>query len=161
MNIVLLILSFFIFYGCDNRELNDKEFLDLSKEKCQNLLFEEMNLEPFIGHPNKIRMIEYSQVLGLVLDEKSNELFVNDPGSKKIHVYDLEGVFKRSLDYPEGKQFFDVLDFDEDHLIAYNVEGLFDDGAERGDKTFHTLFQNMMAASRRISISLLIISMHQ
>ncbi|MBR1940134.1 MAG: 6-bladed beta-propeller [Bacteroidaceae bacterium] len=83
---------------------------------------------------------EYSQVLGLVLDEKSNELFVNDPGSKKIHVYDLEGVFKRSLDYPEGKQFFDVLDFDEDHLIAYNVEGLFDDGAERGDKTFHTLF---------------------
>ncbi len=83
---------------------------------------------------------EYSQVLGLVLDEKSNELFVNDPGSKKIHVYDLEGVFKRSLDYPEGKQFFDVLDFDEDHLIAYNVDGLFDDGAERGDKTFHTLF---------------------
>lgn len=75
MNIVLLILSFFIFYGCDNRELNDKEFLDLSKEKCQNLLFEEMNLEPFIGHPNKIRMIADTLIIGDKVDDKSLLLY--------------------------------------------------------------------------------------
>ena len=83
---------------------------------------------------------EYSIMMGVILDEKREELFVNDQGHRKIHVYDLHGVHKRTFDYPENNQLPYVYSFDDNNLIGYNTVGLFDAGKPRGDRTFQVLF---------------------
>jgi len=83
---------------------------------------------------------EYAMMMGVILDEKREELFVNDQGHSKIHVYDLHGVHKRSFDYPENNQFPYVYDFDDHNLIGYNTAGLFDAGKPHGDRSFEVFF---------------------
>jgi len=66
---------------------------------------------------------EYSDFLGITLDEDNKEMFVNDHFTKKIMVYDLEGNFKRSLSHKEenGALFYtDIFNYDKDNLICYD-----------------------------------------
>ena len=79
---------------------------------------------------------EYSSMMAVLLDEKRGELFVNDNGSRKIHVYDIHGEHKRSFSYPEKAQFIYMYNFDDDNLIFYNIDGLFSNGEKREGRTF-------------------------
>ena len=45
---------------------------------------------------------EYLNILGVDYDEQADELFVNSHYLRKIQVYDLEGNYKRSLNYIDG-----------------------------------------------------------
>lgn len=90
MNKVLLLL-FFIFFGCENRSFDSKEILDFSKEKTRKVVFEEMDIEPLIGHPNVIRMIGDTLIIGDKVDNKS------------LLLYDLmNNHYVRSLDFGSG-----------------------------------------------------------
>ncbi|MCD7935262.1 MAG: 6-bladed beta-propeller [Tannerellaceae bacterium] len=82
---------------------------------------------------------EYSYINGIVLDEDSNELFVNSTSSKKIFVYDLAGNFKRSLVYEEGTEYLNIFNCDKNNLIGYDTSGTYKDGENKGDKSFHAL----------------------
>ena len=66
---------------------------------------------------------EYTNILGIILDENRNEMFVNDNHAKRILVYDLWGNFKRLLKYSVSEKSFyiDMLNYDEDNLICYDV----------------------------------------
>jgi len=64
---------------------------------------------------------EYLYILGITLDEDNGEMFVNDPYSNRIVVYDLFGKFKRSLPYNEGIKHDNVYNFDKEHLICDNM----------------------------------------
>lgn len=75
MNKVLLLISFFILYGCKNRSFDSKEILDFSKVTPQELLFEETDIEPLIGHPNVIRMIDDTLIIGDRVEGKSLLLY--------------------------------------------------------------------------------------
>jgi len=73
---------------------------------------------------------EYSNIVGIALDEDNNEMYVNNHFARKILVYDLYGNFKRSLKYEEGEGTFytDILNYDKDNLICYskyNKKGTF------------------------------------
>lgn len=63
---------------------------------------------------------EYSSYNAVTFDEEKKELFVNDRNKEKIFVYDLNGAFKRSLEYAKDKRYSDVHVYDPDKLIAYN-----------------------------------------
>ncbi|MDR2921285.1 MAG: 6-bladed beta-propeller [Tannerella sp.] len=66
---------------------------------------------------------EYTNILGITLDENNNEMFINDIFARKILVYDLYGNFKRSLKHKEdaGSIFYiDIFNYDKDHLICYD-----------------------------------------
>lgn len=63
---------------------------------------------------------EYTFVLGVVLDEDKNEMFVNDIGLKKILVYDMEGNYKRTLPHKDGKMYDQVYNFDRENLICHD-----------------------------------------
>jgi len=62
---------------------------------------------------------EYSQITELVLDSDQNEMFVVDYPARKILVYDLSGIFKRSLKFEDTGYYSDVFNYDRDHLICY------------------------------------------
>lgn len=64
---------------------------------------------------------EYTNILKIVLDEENGEMFVNDMYAKKIHVYDLEGNFKRSLPHKDEYLFFEMYNFDKDNLICHDA----------------------------------------
>lgn len=63
---------------------------------------------------------EYTISAKIVLDEENNEMLVNDIYAKKILVYDLEGNFKRKLKTSDDFLFFDMYDFDKEHLICHD-----------------------------------------
>ena len=63
---------------------------------------------------------EYSKYSAFLLDEDKNELFMNDSNKKKIFVYDLDGHFKRTLNYVSDKRYSNLNIFDDNRLIAYN-----------------------------------------
>ena len=66
---------------------------------------------------------EYISFFNVVLDEKNEELFVNDSYATKIKVYDLEGNFKRSFNQKSEKKSFyvDMFDYDKENLICYDM----------------------------------------
>lgn len=73
---------------------------------------------------------EYTNIVGITLDEENDEIFVNNHYARKIQVYDLFGNYKRSLKQEEGIGAFytDILNFDRDNLICYskyNKDGAF------------------------------------
>ena len=73
---------------------------------------------------------EYSNVVGITLDEENNEMYVNNHLARKIMVYDLLGNFKRRLKPEESNDAFytDMLNYDKDQLICFsktNVNGEF------------------------------------
>jgi hypothetical protein len=59
---------------------------------------------------------EYSNILGITLDEYNSEMFVID--ANRIMVYDLYGNFKRSLRFKEGSNYRDVFNFDMERLMC-------------------------------------------
>ena len=85
---------------------------------------------------------EYNILSRVVLDENNNEMFVNDMYAKKILVYDLEGNFKRKLSTSEDFLFFDMYDFDQEHLICH------DSFNDNNSLAFHT-GQSFMLISKQ------------
>jgi hypothetical protein len=67
---------------------------------------------------------EYTDILGITLDEDNNEMFVNDPFAKRILVYDLKGKFKRSFKQRASDMsfFLSVFNYNKDNLICYDAE---------------------------------------
>ena len=63
---------------------------------------------------------EYTSITGIILDEHSSEMFVNNLLAKKICVYDLYGNFKRSFNYKDVMRYRYINDYDRDHLICYD-----------------------------------------
>lgn len=63
---------------------------------------------------------EYNSISSIILDENRNELFVCDSYSHAILIYDLDGNFKRRLATDKDKIFYNVYDFDREHLIAHD-----------------------------------------
>ena len=66
---------------------------------------------------------EYTNILGITLDEDNNEMYVNNHRARKIQVYDLFGKFKRSLKHQgdaEPLYYTDIFNYDKDHLICYD-----------------------------------------
>ena len=80
---------------------------------------------------------EYAYITWITLDEENGELFVNSPGNK-ILVYDLNGNFKRSINYPEGASFMNMFNYDKDNLICYDYSEYYNVGENRG-KSYHVL----------------------
>lgn len=62
---------------------------------------------------------EYVSPSHIIIDEKREELFVSDYASRKILVYDLMGNFKRSFKTVDENYYTELLDYDDDHLLAY------------------------------------------
>lgn len=63
---------------------------------------------------------EYTNVLGIALDEANKELFVNSHLSKKVLVYDWMGNFKRSFNQKENCYYDQIESFDGEHLICHD-----------------------------------------
>jgi hypothetical protein len=63
---------------------------------------------------------EYTNVLGIVLDEGNGELFINNHFSSKIVVYDPFGNFKRSFRQRENFFYDQTGNFDWDNLICHD-----------------------------------------
>ena len=82
---------------------------------------------------------EYTYINKAVLDENKNELFVNCAGTKKIFVYDLSGNFKRSFKHTEGAEYMEIVNYDEDNLIRYDVSEYYNDGSDRGKQSYHAI----------------------
>ena len=75
-----------------------------------------------INHKGQLTGKEYTNILGIVLDEDNNEMYVNDHFIRKIQVYDLYGKFKRSLNHKESSEnpyYISVFNYDKDKLICY------------------------------------------
>lgn len=63
---------------------------------------------------------EYSAYSNFLFDEENKELYFDDRYKQKIFVYDLNGDFKRVLDYAPDKRYKSLSNFDTKRLIAYN-----------------------------------------
>ena len=66
---------------------------------------------------------EYTYISNIILDEDNNEMYVHDHHIKKILVYDLYGVFKRSFNYREntnGMLYTDIDNYDKNTLICFD-----------------------------------------
>lgn len=64
---------------------------------------------------------EYSFILGIVLDEDNNEMYINSHYERKMLVYDLEGNFKRSFTYAENTDnsfYTEISNYDKGQLIC-------------------------------------------
>lgn len=62
---------------------------------------------------------EYTQTNEIVLDEDNNELFVMDYPARKIMVYDLHGVFKRTFKFADTGYYSNTFNYDRDNLITH------------------------------------------
>lgn len=82
---------------------------------------------------------EYTFINGIVLDESKEELFVNNTPSKKILVYDFLGNFKRSFNHVEGTEFMDVLNYDENSLICYDMSVYYNEGKSKEKPFYHMI----------------------
>jgi len=78
---------------------------------------------------------EYAFINKIVLDEKNNEMFVNNWGTKKILVYDLYGKFKRSF----SAEFSNIFEYDKDNFIGYDMSGFNKDGEDRDSTLYHVI----------------------
>jgi hypothetical protein len=66
---------------------------------------------------------DYTNILGITLDEENNEMYVHNHYERKIQVYDLYGKFKRSLKYKEntnGMFYTDIFNYDKENLICFD-----------------------------------------
>ncbi len=82
---------------------------------------------------------EYTFINGIVLDESKEELFVNNTPSKKILVYDFLGNFKRNFNHVEGTEFMDVLNYDENSLICYDMFVYYNEGKSKEKPFYHMI----------------------
>lgn len=91
---------------------------------------------------------EYSGVLGIILDEENNELFVKDLQARKLLVYDLSGNFKRSFKFADTSYYDDIFDYDRDHLISYKKY----DTPEENNLSCHLLISKQDGTTSEIRI---------
>lgn len=66
---------------------------------------------------------EYTDILGITLDEDMGEMFVNDLFARKVVVYDLFGNFKRSFKHQDTDRtivYTDILNYDKENLMCYD-----------------------------------------
>jgi hypothetical protein len=66
---------------------------------------------------------EYLNILGITMDEDSNEMYVHTHYARKIQVYDLYGKFKRSLQYKENTDnnfYTEIVNYDKEYLMCYD-----------------------------------------
>lgn len=77
---------------------------------------------------------EYVNILGMVLDEKNEEIFINSHHTQRILVYDLYGNYKRTLKHQVGKGslesnpyssdlssfYWEVYNYDDNNLLCYD-----------------------------------------
>jgi len=64
---------------------------------------------------------EYTNVFGIILDENEGEMFVNNLWSRKILVYNLDGIYKRSFSPIENATYHNIHNFDHENLICYDA----------------------------------------
>lgn len=65
---------------------------------------------------------EYTNILGIALDEDNNEMFVNNHMARNILVYDLSGKYKRTLKHQTADSFYsDIFNYDKNNLICYDM----------------------------------------
>lgn len=93
---------------------------------------------------------EYSFVLGVVLDEENNELFVNDHILSKVFVYDLDGNYKRSFKQREDFFYNQMGEFDQDNLICF--DGYFDLEKDEIKRNYFLLVSKKDGSIREIPI---------
>ena len=75
---------------------------------------------------------EYLSIYGFVLDEKNKEMFVMDYSSR-IMVYDLYGIFRRSLKQVEGREYGGIYNFDDESIICSDF---YYDGETKDNSSF-------------------------
>lgn len=63
---------------------------------------------------------EYTNILGITLDEDNDEMLINNHYLKKVIVYDLLGNFKRSFKQKEGTLYDPIGNFDREYLICHD-----------------------------------------
>lgn len=66
---------------------------------------------------------EYISLYGAILDEANEEMFINDILGRKVLVYDLYGVFKRSfrnVNSGDIRFYTHIFNYDRHHLICYD-----------------------------------------
>jgi len=64
---------------------------------------------------------EYTFVYSLAFDEKTQEIFISDqPSKNQCLVYSIDGSYLRQFNYPENSTIWNLYDFDEQTLLAYN-----------------------------------------
>ena len=78
---------------------------------------------------------EYVLIYSLLLNEDKNEMFVSDPLSSKIQVYDFDGNYKRSISYNK-MIIFVFYHYNEEHFLC---EEICVPGNEGSAKTFFLL----------------------
>jgi hypothetical protein len=66
---------------------------------------------------------EYLSIIGLVFDEKNEEIFVVDTRSLRFQVYSITGDHKRTLKFSEGVSALGAYYFDDKALLIYNDNG--------------------------------------
>lgn len=64
---------------------------------------------------------EYITALDVVLDDTNGDILVNDGPGKKMLLYDKGGNFKHSFDYKQNVTYRGVYNFDQDHLICFDI----------------------------------------
>ena len=82
---------------------------------------------------------EYNFINGVILDEENKELFVNSSSNKKIFVYDFDGNFKRCLNHAEGAECLNVLNYDKEHLICYDMSIYYEEGKNKSKRFYHAI----------------------
>ena len=79
---------------------------------------------------------EYTYINTIVVDEENGELFVNDGGADRTLVYDLHGNFKRSFKHRDDSNYWNLVNFDKEHLIVYEGSQFILDGQPH-EKNYH------------------------
>jgi hypothetical protein len=101
-----------------------------------------------INHKGHQTSREYTNILGITLDEDNNEMFVNDFATRRILVYDLYGKFKRSFKHRESDEnpyYTSIFNYDRDHLICY-------DGNNEISRTFVLISKKDGSITKEIKI---------
>ena len=64
---------------------------------------------------------EYINIAGIIFDENKGEIFVNSLWSKKILVYDIDGIFLRSYSHEDNTSYQEMYNLDRENLILYDA----------------------------------------
>ena len=91
---------------------------------------------------------EYITVINIVFDEDRRELFVADGlGSRKILVYDLDGQFKRRINYPKDVRYSSLHNYDRGYLLGSN-----NGSTDEFGQMFHIISKEDGSVVRQIDI---------
>ena len=78
---------------------------------------------------------EYVYPGAVRVDDKAKEIFVIDP-RKKVHVYSLDGKYKRSLNVPDGINMGAMFNYDDKWMIGYDNFNLDRKGEKVSEQPF-------------------------